>query len=135
MSDSDRSTPDWETLGVSGALLTRFRRDQQALLEELATFMQGTLPGQTEVRRTLGVLGPKHTTSLSVELNGLRYVLERGRRETLDARRTRVVRDVAVRTESLPLEVWLDELGSALSTELERTTTGRNALSKLMGKD
>jgi hypothetical protein len=132
MSDPAPSTPDWEQLGVSGALLTRYRRDQQALLEQLATFLEGTLPAQAEVRRTHGLIGPKHTTGLTVELNGLRYVLERGRRETLEARRTRVVRDVAVRTDTLPLETWLDELGAALSTELERTSAGHAALTRLL---
>jgi len=132
VSDSDVTIPDWEQLGVSGALLSRYRRDLQALLEQLATFLEGTLPDQAEVRRTHGVIGPKHTTGLTVEVNGLRYVLERGRHETLEARRTRVVRDVAVRTDTLPLETWLDELGAVLGTELERTSAGRDALVKLL---
>jgi len=117
---------------VSGALLTRYRQDQQALLEQLASFLEGTLPALAEVRRTRGLIGPKHTTGLTVELNGLRYALERGRRETLEARRTRVVRDVAVRTETLQLEVWLDELCAALSSELDRTSAGRAALARLL---
>lgn len=132
LSDSDSSTPDWEQLGVSGALLTRYRRDQQALLEQLATFLEGTLPAQAKVRRTYGLIGPKHAIGLTVELSGLRYALERGRGETLEAKRTRVVRDVAVRTETLPLETWLDEFGAALSAELERTSADRDALARLL---
>jgi hypothetical protein len=132
MSNTDPPTPDWEALGVSGALLARYQRDQQAMLEQLATFLEGTLAAQTAVRRTHGLIGPKHTTGVTVELNGLRYVLERGRRDTLEARRTRVVRDVAVRTDTLLLERWLDELGAALGTELERTSAGRDALARLL---
>src|SRR5579859_3457069 len=124
MAGAEPPPPDWETLGVAGALLTRYRADQHALLEQLATFLESTLPGQTAVRRTHGVIGPKHTTGLAVELNGWRYGLERGPRQALDACRTRVVRDVAVRTESLSLETWLDELAVALSAELERTSVG-----------
>jgi hypothetical protein len=129
---SEPSTPDWEQLGVGGALLTRYLHDQHALLEQLATFLEGTLPGQTSVRRTHGLIGPRHTTSLTVELNGSRYALERGQRDALAAHRSRVVREVAVRTESLPLETWLSELGSALSVELERTSAGRDALARLL---
>jgi hypothetical protein len=132
MTDPEPSTPDWETLGVSGALLTRYHEDQHALLDQLATFLESALPAQTTVRRTHGLIGPKHTTSLTIELNGSRLSLERGQRGGLEARRTRVVRDVALRTDTLLLETWLDELGSALTTELERTTTGRTALSRLL---
>ncbi|MBV8714260.1 MAG: hypothetical protein JO020_13565 [Chloroflexi bacterium] len=122
--------PDWESLGVAGALLSRYQQDQQSLLEQLATFLESTLPQQTSVRRTLGVLGPRRTTALSLELGGTRYELARAK--SLEAQRTRVVRGVAVRSEPMRIEDWLTELSAALATELERTTGGRNALARLL---
>jgi hypothetical protein len=122
--------PDWESLGVAGALLSRYRQDQQALLDQLATFLESTLPQQTSVRRTLGVLGPRRTTSVSLELGSMRYELTQAK--SLEAQRTRVVRSVAVRTEPMAIEDWLTELSSALAAELERTGVGRQALERLL---
>jgi hypothetical protein len=124
--------PEWETLGVSAALLTRYQRDQDALLEQLAAFLEGTLPRQTVVTRTRGVLGPRRTTRLTVELGGFRYAVERGPRGALDANRVRVVRGVTIKTEPLAIEDWLREVTAALAAELERTTGGRDALNRLL---
>jgi len=129
---SDPNAPDWESLGVSGALLSRYEQDQQALLDQLAVFLESTLPRQTSVRRTHGVIGPKRTTGLTVELSGIRYSLDQSRQSAVEANRTRVVRGVAVRTEPLSVEAWLAELSAALATELERTTGGRAALNQLL---
>jgi hypothetical protein len=123
---------DWESLGVAGALLSRYQRDQQALLEQLGTFLVGTLPAQTSVRRTLGVLGPRRTTAVTLEIGSVRYSLASNGRGALEATRTRVVRDVAVRTESLSVEEWLRELSDALALELDRTGQGRGALTRLL---
>jgi len=124
--------PGWETLGVGGALLARYRGDQQALVEQLAVFLEGTLPRQTAVHRTLGVLGPRHTDHLKVELGDVRFELRSGGGANLETTRTRIVRGVAVRNERLALEEGLHELGTTLSAELERTEAGRAALSKLL---
>ena len=123
---------DWESLGVTGALLSRYQQDHQALLEQLAIFLKSMLPGQTTVRRTLGVFGKRRATGMTVELGGIRYGLEHGKRSGLDASRTRVVRGVAVRTEQLSVEDWLAELTAALTAELARTTDGRAALTRLL---
>ena len=124
------AAPDWESLGVAGALLSRYQQDQQALLDQLATFLEATLPRQTSVRRTLGVLGPRRATGLSLEIGGMRYELVDAK--GLQANRTRVVRGVAVRSEALPVEEWLTEVSGALSAELERTGSGRAALERLL---
>jgi hypothetical protein len=123
---------DWESLGVAGALLQRYQQDQQALLEQLAVFLESTLPQQTSVRRTFGVLGPRRTTGLSLEIGGMRYELSRANRGGLEANRTRVVRGVAVRTEPRSVEDWLSEVSATLATELERTDGGRAALERLL---
>jgi hypothetical protein len=124
--------PDWESLGVAGALLARYQQDQQALLDQLATFLETTLPNQTSVKRTHGVLGPRRATGLSLELAGQRYSLAQAQHAQLEASRTRVVRGVAVRTEQLTVEDWLSQLGATLAGELERTDTGRAALDRLL---
>ena len=123
---------DWESLGVTSTLLERYQRDQQALLDQLAVFLEATVPHQTSVRRTHGVLGPRRTTGLTLELAGQRYTLEHADRSGLEARRTHVVRDVAVRTETLSVAEWLTAVSAALATELARNEANRAALDRLL---
>ncbi len=130
---SSPPTPDWESLGVAGNLLARYQQDQHTLLDQLATFLEATLPHQTSVKRTHGVFGPRHTTSLTLELAGARYALtQQAQHADLEASRTRVVRGVAVRTEQLSVEDWLTQLSAALGAELDRTENGRAALDRLL---
>lgn len=123
---------DWESLGVTGSLLSRYEHDQQALLDQLAVFLESTLPRQTSVKRTHGVLGPRRTTALSIELADQRYNLEHSDRSGLQASRTHVVRGVAVRTEPLSVAAWLAEVSGVLASELERTDSNRAALDRLL---
>jgi hypothetical protein len=123
---------DWESLGVSGALLSRYQHDQQALLDQLAVFLESTLPQQTSIKRTHGLIGPRRTTGLSIELASARYSLEHAERTGLQASRTHVVRGVAVRTDTLSVANWLEDLSAALGGELERTDDNRAALDRLL---
>ena len=132
MQESPTPPPDWESLGVAGALLSTYQRDQHALLEQLSTFLEGTLARQTKVRRSLGLIGPRRTTAVVVELGGARYSLAEVPGGGLEGSRTRIVRGVAVRTESLAVETWLNELADALASELDKTSGGRDALSRLL---
>jgi hypothetical protein len=130
--ESQSAEPGWESLGVAGALLSRYQQDQQALLEQLATFLEATLPQHTSVQRTFGVFGPRRTTAINVEISGMRYLLARTKRAGLEAQRTRVVRGVAVRTDPRSVEEWLNEVSAAIAGELERTDDGRAALQRLL---
>jgi hypothetical protein len=125
-------TPDWESLGVAGALLARYQQDEHALLDQLATFLEATLPHHTNVKRTHGVFGPRRATSLTLELAGVHYSLAQAQHAELEASRTRVVRGVAVRTEPLTVETWLTQVSAALGAELDRTEGGRAALDRLL---
>ena len=132
MAESQSPVPDWESLGVAGALLARYQQDQQALLEQLATFLEASLPAHTSVQRTHGVFGPRRTTAINVEIGGMRYALARTKQSGLEAQRTHVVRGVALRTEPRSVEDWLNEVSAAVSGELARTDGGRAALDRLL---
>ncbi len=126
------ASPGWEEMSVTGALIGRYRQDQQSLLEQLAVLLESALPGQVTVSRKGGLFGPKRVAGLSVEAGGYRYSLQQGRGDALEAGRQQVVRGVVLRTDELPVERWLEELGTALDAELRRTSQGREALSRLL---
>jgi hypothetical protein len=58
------------------------------------------------------------------------YVLERAQGNAYQASRQHAVRGVIIRTDPMPIEEFLAELGSALDAELRRTERGRAALAE-----
>ncbi len=56
-----------------------------------------------------------------------------GGRGPLQASRTRIVRGIALKTESIPVEDWLDELSANLDERVRTNSTARAALERLIG--
>lgn len=108
--------------------------DQKAFVEALATKLTESFPDRVQVERSgSGFLGRgvKRVTRVSVRLGDNEYELghEEGRVVT---RRRNVVRGVALKTEEMPMESWIDELSSKLVDEAGRSERDRLALEKLL---
>jgi hypothetical protein len=108
--------------------------DQKAFVEALATKLTESFPDRVQVDRRGGGLlgrGVKRVERVSVRLGDNEYELahEQGRAVT---RRRNVVRGVALKTEELPMEAWIDELSSKLVDEAGRSERDRLALEKLL---
>jgi hypothetical protein len=106
--------------------------DLDAFVEALAVRLEGALPGQVEVERKGGLLGAnKRVRRIEVTLGDQRFEAEvdRGR---VTWRRRSVVRGIALKTQELDLDAWIDALSRDLVEEGERSERGRQALSRLL---
>jgi hypothetical protein len=106
--------------------------DLDAFVEALAVRLEGALPGQVEVERKGGLLGAnKRVRRIDVTLGDQRFEAEvdRGR---VTWRRRSVVRGIALKTQELDLDAWIDALSRDLVEEGERSERGRQALSRLL---
>lgn len=116
--------PSLESASVAAMLAQRSREDRAALLDDLVTMLAEVIPG-VHVER--GLLR-RRVTAVRLPLGDHVYVLRRSAGDTFEASRQQQVRGVVIRTEPMPIDAFLAELGVALDAELRRTEQGQAAL-------
>ena len=108
-------------------------RDTSAFLGALAEKLGGALPEACVVERKGGLFAKeKPVHRVSVELGDQRYTIERTNRGGLSAGRTKVVRGIALKTEELPVEAWIDDLSQALAAYARHSAQARMSLERLL---
>jgi hypothetical protein len=121
--------PDLDLLAAS---LRADASDTAAFLEALAARLQSALPGQVEVQRKGGLLGGgKRVRRIAVRLGDSHYEIE-GDHGSVVARRRSVVRGIALKSEELAVDAWIQALSGDLLTLAERSEQGRLALERLL---
>ena len=124
---------EWLKIGVAATLARSYAADQREFLESLARMLEQALPGHVEVRRGGGLLSRRRPVrQVQVELEDYRYALEDPGQGALRARRTRISRGIALSTEQLPVEAWIQALGDALQGHAERNGAAAGALRRLL---
>ncbi len=124
---------DWLKFGVAAALSKQYGADQRAFLEMLASMLDAALPGEVEIERRGGLFSKKTVARVTVPLADNRYSLEDPGRGNLRATRTRVVRGIALKTEELPMQEWVTEIGAFLDERARTSQAAREALGRLVG--
>lgn len=96
---------------LHAAWIRRAQSDLHAFLEALAARLEGALPGRVQVERKRdGLLSAtRHVTAITIQVDGSRYLLD-AHNHDVRASRQHEVRGVVLKTESLPLDRWLQEL-------------------------
>src|SRR4051794_16857492 len=121
--------PDLDLLAAS---LRADASDTAAFLEALAARLEGAFPGQVEVERKGGLFGGgKRVRRIAVRLGDSHYELEGGH-SALAARRRTVVRGIALKSEELGVDAWIEALSADLVALAQQSERGRLALERLL---
>ncbi|MCC6728660.1 MAG: hypothetical protein IT208_04900 [Chthonomonadales bacterium] len=120
-------------LGVNANLAARLTEDQRGLVDYLAAMLEAVLPEQTTVDRRGGLFSGKRVRTVRVRIDDDLYAIEARAGHPLVATRTRVVRGVKLKTETLEAGRWLRELEAALAGLAERSRATRDALQRFAG--
>ena len=124
------SQPDFEQLAAG---LRADSRDLSTFLEVMADKFTGALPGRVKVEYQGGLLRRnKQVRRILIQLGEDRFEVAR-EQGSVTARRVRVVRGIALKTEEMAVDTWLAELSRALVREGQSTSEGRIALERLLG--
>ena len=124
-------TDDGPELDTIAASLRADTGDLKLFVELLARKLADAFPGRVELQRK-GLPGRgRPVRHLALTLGETRFELASDG-GTVTARRRRLVRGVALATEELPLDRWLDELAAALLAEARRSEQDRLALERLL---
>jgi hypothetical protein len=95
--------------------------DAHAFLQALATKLDGALPGQVRIGRHGGLFArEKPVQRLKLELDEFRHAIEDAGQGRLKAERTHVVRGIALKTEPLGVEEWIERLAAGLAEAARR---------------
>jgi hypothetical protein len=106
--------------------------DLSTFLEVVAGKFEAALPGRTKVERDGGMLRRRRQVKrVSLELGELRFELARSGGAVV-AQCTKVVRGIALKTERLNLDAWLQELAQALTVQASASSQDRVALERLL---
>ena len=106
--------------------------DTRTFLEALATKLGGALPTRTVVERESHLFArEKPVKMISIELGEFRYQIGHTR-GALAAQRTRVVRGIALKTEGMGVDQWLDDLSMALMQLAQQSAQDRASLQRLL---
>jgi len=117
------------------ALAASLRADaaeSAVFLEVLAGKLEQALPEQVEVERKGRLFGGAKTVRrIDVRMGDAHYEIE-GEGGVLAARRSRIVRGITLKSESLPVDAWIDALTAELVMAADRSEQGRAALQRLL---
>ncbi len=108
--------------------------DTLAFMEALAAKLGGALPQRVRVERGGGLFSHTHPVrQITVNLGDWQYSVAATPDGALAAARTHAVRGIALKSEPVPLDQWIEELSASLA-ELARTSLqDRMALQRLLG--
>ena len=120
------------TFDLVAASLRADAADITSFVEVLATKLVESFPGHVRVERGGGLLrGGKPVRRIAVELSDDRFVLEHDNGATA-CLRSRVVRGIALKSDRLELDAWIDLLSRSLVAQAEASEQGRGALERLL---
>ena len=106
--------------------------DTKSFLEVLATKLGGALPTRTVIERESHLFSRETPVkSISIELGEFRYQIGHQHGASA-AQRTRVVRGIALKTEALPMDDWLDTLSQGLMELAQQSASDRAALQRML---
>lgn len=107
--------------------------DTHAFLQALAVRLEDALPGQIRVERGGGLFSRgKDVKRIELDLGEDRYSVEDEGHGRLRSQRVKVVRGIALKTETLNMDEWLQGLSADLAALAERSGQARQALERLL---
>ena len=108
--------------------------DTLAFMEALATKLGGALPHRVRVERGGGLFSHAHPVrQITVNLGDWQYLVTATPDGALEAARTHAVRGIALKSEPVALDQWIEDLSAGLAALAQASLQDRMALQRLLG--
>ena len=119
---------------MTAFLAKSYGEDERDFLESAALMLERALPDATQIERG-GAFWAKirPVKNLKVTLGEHEFALEKVGAAPLEARIKRSVRGVALKTETVPVAMWIERLSAALSERAAQSQAAREALEAWLG--
>lgn len=118
---------------ILASTLKAQEREGGDLMELLARMLQSALPGRTRVSRRGWLLSArKPIEELSVVFDECGYVIACDKLGGFSARRQKIVRAVALKSDEIAIDDCIDEIVAELSKLAEKNSQARQALNRFI---
>ena len=128
-----QDTVDDLDVAVAGVMARQYAEGSKGFLASLAWLLEQALPGEAELTRK-GLFGgaKRPLTKLVVTLGETKFTLEAPERGPLVATKTQIVRGIALKNETIPVEEWIIALSAGIAARAETSKAAHNALASLL---
>lgn len=107
--------------------------DLKVFMEVLASKLTGSLPSQTQVMRHSGLFTREHPVKeIVVTLGEYQYRIARERQGPLLTSRAKMVRGIVLKTDQIPMELWINGLAESLAYEATCSAQAHTALERFL---
>ena len=120
-------------VGVAGALCREYEADEKAFLGFLADSLTKAFGSEVERLVKGGFLAKKTLRGISLQHGDAKYTLEDPGSGPLKATITHVVRGIALKTESVSVNDWLDQISEIAEQKASQHASTRKALGEMLG--
>ena len=115
------------------ASLRADKADLKTFLDALAIKLEGSLPDYTRVARQGSIFSRERSVKeIAVSLGEYQYRIGREKQGFLIAMRVHMVRGIALKTEQITVDQWIDELSEALALLASHSAQSRAALERFL---
>ncbi|HEX9038937.1 MAG TPA: hypothetical protein VF808_18285 [Ktedonobacterales bacterium] len=135
MAGEDETSLMGDGLGfeILAASLRADAGDTVAFMEALATKLGGALPHRVRIERSGGLFSHGHPVRhIAVNLGDWEFAIAADPSGALSASRTHTVRGIALKSESAPLDQWIEDLSASLADLARASLQDRIALQRLL---
>lgn len=127
-------------VAVAAAMARQYADDARTFLGRFAQFLESALGENAVTIQRAGFFGGDNRPVKRVEFTlpelggtkATRYALEEDGKHGVLAQRIQVVRNIALKTETLSVEEWIGLVVVAIGTEAERNKSARDALNRFL---
>jgi hypothetical protein len=114
MNESPDQNQAWLRVGVASELVRQYNSDSADFFQSLAILLEAMLPNIAQIEKRGGLFSKKKPFRITIPDGENRLVLEEGEAGVLRATHTRIVKGIALKTEDVSMQEWLEELSETL---------------------
>ncbi len=113
----------------------KYAANHRDFFETFTKLLEDAIPLETEVMRTGGMFSKKLVQKVTVAFKEKRYAIEDVGHDCLHAERARVVQGIALKTESISIETWVNEIISFMTERSKTNISARKALTRILRRE
>ncbi len=113
----------------------KYAANHRDFFETFSKLLEDAIPIETEVIRTGGMFSKKLVQKVTVAFKEKRYAIEDVGHDCLHAERARVVQGIALKTESISIEMWVNEIIAFITERSKTSISARKALTRILRRE